>query len=149
MGVINLAIFSIFTPGIFADDSSRELRQNSGVALIAQGIGEFTCSNGNQLNGVNIFVLLSETTRMGLSGSPSGMGLKSIENNQNIVVKLNNGEVDSNSFHVNGILIVDEMCNVDSSVIFTANGVCGIDSNITVRGTDGSSGNFQGNVICN
>ena len=146
--IVNLAIFSILTPGVFADDS-RDLNQNSGVAMIALGMGEFTCSNGNQLDNVGIFVLLSETTRKGLSASPSGMGLKSVENNQNIVVKLNKGQVESNNFHVEGILIVDEICDVGSSVVFTANGACGVDSNIVVRGSDGSSGNFQSSVICN
>ena len=147
--IISIAVFGISTPNIFAEDFTNEnLTNNDGVALIAQGIGEFTCSNEKQLKNMNIFVLLSEPTRRGLESGPSGLGLKSTENNENIAIKLNRGEVNSDNFHVEGISQVDDFCNTEYSVIFTADGSCGNGKIITVQGSDGSFGTFESNVFC-
>lgn len=148
IAIINMAILWIFTPNVLADDFTMTITKDSGIALIAQGKGEFTCGNGNQIGNLEIFVLLSETTRMGLGTSPSGLGLKSVETNENLAVMLNRGDVDSNNFGVEGILQVDDLCDLDSSTIFTANGACGSDKIITVKGSDGSFGTFQSNVVC-
>jgi len=146
IAIINIAIFLVFTPNVYADVAATD---DNGIALIAQGNGEFTCGNGKQLTNVDLFVLLSEKTRQGLGTGPSGMGLRSAENTQSIAIKLYSGDVDSNNFHVEGILQVDNFCETEYSVSFTANGICGVDQTITVKGTDSSIGTFQSNVSCN
>ena len=146
IAIINIAIFWVFTPNVYAGNLA--VTEDNGIALIAQGNGEFTCGNGKQLTNVNLFVLLSEKTRQGLGTGPSGMGLKSAENNQSIAIKLNSGYIDSNNFHVEGILQVDNFCESEYSVSFTANGICGVDQTITIKGTDESLGTFQSNVSC-
>ena len=63
--IINIVIFGISVSSVFADDTASEnLTNDDGIALIVQGKGEFTCGNDIQLKHVNIFVLLSETTRL-------------------------------------------------------------------------------------
>ncbi len=147
--IINIAIFGISTSNIFVEDIAGEnLTNDDGVALIAKGTGEFICGNDKQLKNVDIFVLFSEATRLGLGMSPSGLGLKSTENNENIAVKLNDGTVDFDNFHVEGILLLDDFCEIESSVTFTANGSCGTDKIITVKSSDGGFGTFESNVSC-
>ncbi len=145
--IIHMAVFSILTPNIFADEDVNNIT-TSGIALIAHGIGDFTCGNGTQSENMEIFVLLSETTIMGLDSSPSGLGLKSQDSNENIAIKLNFGEINADKFYVEGNLHVDSICELDSSIIFTADGSCGNNQQITVKGSDGSFGTFQSEVIC-
>ena len=140
IAVINAAIFLAFTPNAFAG--------TQGVALIAQGTGDFTCGNGKQISDVSLFVLLSEKTRQGLGTGPSGMGLKSMDDNQSIAIKLTSGEINNDNFHVVGILQVDNFCETGYSVSFAASGSCGDNKEITVKGTDDSSGAFFANVFC-
>ncbi len=140
IAIINIAIFWAFTPNAFAG--------SDGISLIAQGKGDFTCGNGKQFSNVNIFVLLSEKTRLGLGTGPSGMGIKSMESNQSIAIKLTSGQIEDNEFRVVGILQVDNFCETEYSVSFAATGSCGDDQTITVKGTDDSSGKFQANVSC-
>ena len=146
--ITSLAIFWIFTPTVQAQEVPN-LPEDSGIAMIAKGIGTLDCSNGIHLENMEIFVLLSETTTNGLGTSPSGMGLKSQETNQNIAIKLSSGNVSSETFFVEGVLQVDDLCELDSTTIFTANGSCGNDKIITVKGSDGSLGIFQSTVTCN
>lgn len=140
IAAINIAIFWAITPSAFAGED--------GIALIAQGKGDFSCGNENQISDVNLFVLLSEKTRLGLGTGPSGMGLKSADDNQSIAIKLTSGEMNSNDFSVVGILQVDNLCGTDFSVSYAATGSCGDDQTITIKGSDGSFGTFQANVSC-
>ncbi len=140
IAIINIAILWAFMPNAFAG--------TDGIALIAQGKGDFTCGNGKQISDVNIFVLLSEKTRQGLGTGPSGMGLKSMEDNQSIAIKLTSGQINDDDFQVVGILQVDNFCETEYSVSFAATGSCGDDQTIIVKGTDDSSGTFQANVSC-
>ena len=140
IAIINIAIFWAFTPNAFAG--------SDGIALIAQGKGDFTCGNGKNISDVKLFVLLSEKTRPGLGTGPSGMGLKSMEDNQSIAIKLTSGQIEGNDFRVVGILQVDNFCETEYSLSFAATGSCGNDQTITVKGTDDSSGTFQANVSC-
>jgi len=147
--IINIVVFGISVSNVFADDTASEnLTNDDGIALIVEGKGEFTCGNDKQLKNVNIFVLLSETTRLGLGMGPSGLGLMSTENNENVAVKINDGTVDSDNFHVQGILQIDDLCEMESSVTFTANGTCGTVKIVTVKSSDGGFGTFESNVLC-
>ena len=145
--VLQFALISILTPDVFAQDNSSS--NTSGIALIAQGIGSFSCGDGPQLENVEIFVLLSESTIKGSGFSPSGLGLKSQNSNENIAIKLNSGILESNNFVVGGELFVDSLCELDSSTEFIAEGSCGANQRVTVAGTDGSYGTFQSEVTCN
>ena len=147
--IINIVVLGITTSNVFAGDITNEnLVNDDGIALIAEGKGEFSCNNDKQLKNVNIFVLLSETTRLGLDIGPSGLGLKSTENNENIAVKINNGTVSSDGFQMQGTLQVDDFCEMESSVTFSVNGTCGINKIITVKSSDGGFGMFESNVSC-
>ena len=145
--VISVSLVWASSPSVFAQESAENQLDVTGIALIGNGVGEFTCGNGKQFDNVKIFVLLSEATRAGLGSGPSGMGLKS--GDQNLAVKLNTGTVDSENFHVEGILLVDDLCQTDSPVNFSADGICGEEKNITVKVNNGSFGNFQSTVSCN
>lgn len=139
VGTANLnyqSFASSFTP-----DS---LTKGSGITMIGHASGDFTCNDGKNFRIVDMFIWLSEKTVEGSYGS-SGLGLKTLEGSR-IGISLDEGTV-GDEFEVQGKVFVDEMCG-EELITITSSGNCGSVSQITIKTSTGSSGNFVGAVDC-
>lgn len=143
--LVVLATNLVLLPVSITNASAQET--SSGISLLAQGTGEFTCTTQKTIQDVRLFILLSESTTQGFANSPSGLGLHSLDEGT-IAIKLDGGNIDGGHFSITGILLDDEMCGEISPLSFSGNGECGIGTSITIRSASGSMGTFVSDVSC-
>ena len=140
-----LVLFLVPAISVFAVEPD-ELKKGDGIALIMSGMGEMTCSDGNQFRSVELFIWVSEAENERKQFVTSGMGLKT-QDNYRMASGLNAAEVNFDGFEVSGTVLVDEICG-EELVSITAKGSCGANVSVSVNTSIKNIGNFQANVDC-
>ena len=132
---------------VFADDDNR-LEKGKGIAVIAEGNGEFTCGDATNFQNVGVFILFSEDSSREFKIGPSGLGLKYLDGAKNMGAALISGNVNSDSFGLKGIVFNDEICFEPETTVVTVSGSCGLGVTIRMKTSAGGTGTFLGDVAC-
>lgn len=149
VGIITALVLGIIASEqfVFANDE-KKLEKGKGIAVIAEGTGEFTCNDATKFQNVGVFILFSEDPTREFKIGPSGLGLSYLDGTEKMGAALISGNVKPDKYDVKGIVFDDDICLQPDTTVVTVSGNCGLDVTITVKTSTGDTGTFLGDVAC-